>query len=473
MADYAAVVAGTGFASTFFLHEYLAHAPADARVLVLEAGRRYSHAEQLALESSLAERSRGAVDNRTPEKPWVFTLAFGGGSNCWWACTPRLLESDFELYTRYGVGRDWPLRYADLDPWYGRAEQLMEVSGPERSPYPRSTPYPQPPHEGGDPDRILAAAHPDGFFVQPTARPRRPTRSGSPACCANSVCQLCPIDSKFTIENGLAATYADPRVRLELGAPVEAVEVEGGVARGVTYRQDGRDARASAELVVLGANALFNPHILLRSGMQHPELGRNLFEQSALRARVLLDGVEGMQGSTSITGHGYMLYDGEHRREAGAVLIETHNVPSLRRERGRWRELLDVLCIVEDLPRSESRVTFDPADPDRPVVHSALASSYARRGAARAKEKLADVMAPLPVEGIEFAPELEDTEFHMLGTVAMGDDPASSVVDRDLRHHEVRNLLVLGGSAFPTGSPANPTLTLSALSLRAAAELFV
>jgi len=53
----------------------------------------------------------------------------------------------------------------------------------------------------------------------------------------------------------------------------------------------------------------------------------------------------------------------------------------------------------------------------------------------------------------------------------MGRDPKTSVVDADLRHHRVRNLLVLGSSTFPTCPPANPTLTLAALSLRAARRL--
>jgi choline dehydrogenase-like flavoprotein len=62
------------------------------------------------------------------------------------------------------------------------------------------------------------------------------------------------------------------------------------------------------------------------------------------------------------------------------------------------------------------------------------------------------------------------TEGHILGTTVMGADPRESVVDRHLIHHRVRNLLVLGGSAFPTSSPANPTLTIAALSLWAAAR---
>jgi choline dehydrogenase-like flavoprotein len=60
------------------------------------------------------------------------------------------------------------------------------------------------------------------------------------------------------------------------------------------------------------------------------------------------------------------------------------------------------------------------------------------------------------------------TAAHIQGTVVMGDDPATSVVDRHLIHHDYRNLLVLGASAFPAASPAYPTLTVSALSLWAA-----
>jgi choline dehydrogenase-like flavoprotein len=53
----------------------------------------------------------------------------------------------------------------------------------------------------------------------------------------------------------------------------------------------------------------------------------------------------------------------------------------------------------------------------------------------------------------------------------MGDDPATSVVDRDLRAHEVDNLFVVGSAVFPTAGPLNPSLTIAALALRAAGAI--
>ncbi len=57
---------------------------------------------------------------------------------------------------------------------------------------------------------------------------------------------------------------------------------------------------------------------------------------------------------------------------------------------------------------------------------------------------------------------------HIMGTTVMGNDPKTSVVDRDCRTHDHPNLFILGGSVFPTSSTANPTSTIAALALRAA-----
>jgi choline dehydrogenase-like flavoprotein len=183
---------------------------------------------------------------------------------------------------------------------------------------------------------------------------------------------------------------------------------------------------------------------------------------------VYLNGVDNFQGSTSITGHGYMLYDGPHRSKYGACLIESWNRPAFRNEPGRWRQIQHLKCIVEDLPQDRNRVLVPSSDSAKPVVRFEARSDYAMRGIAVLDEVLPRILAKLPVERLEISRTLGETESHIQGTTVMGEDPADSIIDQNLVHHQVRNLLVMGSGAFPTGAPANPTLTISALALRAA-----
>lgn len=60
---------------------------------------------------------------------------------------------------------------------------------------------------------------------------------------------------------------------------------------------------------------------------------------------------------------------------------------------------------------------------------------------------------------------------HIMGTCRMGADPRTSVVDAELRVHGHRNCFVISTAVFPTVGTANPTLTLAALGLRAAAAI--
>ena len=466
-------IVGTGFAGAFFLLGWLERAAPDARVLVLERGPAWEHARRVAerrnspIVETDAVRWAGAA-----AKPWRFTIGFGGGTNCWWGNTPRMLPDDFRMRELFAVGRDWPYGYAELVPFYERAEALMHVAGPAEAPY-RSAPYPQPPHRLNGAEEALARAHPGAFHAMPTTRARLATE-GRGACCANGVCHLCPVDAKFTIENGLARVFADGRVTLRTEADVQAVETEAGAARAVLWRDgEGREHRARADAVALAANAIFNPAILLRSGIGHPLTGQRLHEQVGLRAEVRLNGLEGFNGSTSVTGMGTMLYDDrERRRDRAACLLETWNVGLMRTEPGRWREVLPVRLVYEDLPLERNAVELDPADGARPVARFERHSDYAARAMANAFADLERVVGALPVEGVAIHDEPEPTEGHIMGTTVMDADPARGVVDPDCVHHAVRNLLVLGSSTFPTGAPANPSLTIAAQSLRAAHRWF-
>jgi choline dehydrogenase-like flavoprotein len=466
------VLVGSSFASTFFLHRYLQRAPASARVLVLERGAHREHSWQLINRGELIREAEASYDGRRSSKPWVFRLAFGGSSNCWWACTPRFLPEDFRLHSTYGVGRDWPLSYDDLEPYYCEAEAIMAVSGPDDgTPFPMSRPYPQPPHRFSQPDLLLKKRFGAAYINQPTARPSRTLDSGRLRCCGTGVCSRCPIDSKFTILNSLAHLYRDSRVTLLTRATALGLDVAANRVTGVRYVHDGEERVAEAELVGLGANALFNPLLLLRSGLPDGGAGQGLVEQVSRDVVIDLDGVDNFNGSTSITGNGYMLYSGPHRRTRAAALMESSNVPLLRDERGKWRQRLQLTFIFEDLPQPANRVLAG-TDPATPVIEYGAPSSYTQRAVEALESSIAPVLDALPVERyqIETSPASK-SEGHNLATTCMGDDPSTSVVDRDLLHHRVRNLLVLGGSVFPTISPSNPTLTICALSLRAADRL--
>jgi choline dehydrogenase-like flavoprotein len=169
-----------------------------------------------------------------------------------------------------------------------------------------------------------------------------------------------------------------------------------------------------------------------------------------------------------------MLYDGPHRAERAACLIESWNVPYLsdiRIEAGRWRQHMRLKIILEDIPDEANFVAPNADNPALPETHYTTHSTYTQNTLDILPEVLPQILNPIPVEGIRFDDKINPSEAHILGTTVMGNDPETSIVDRYLKHHEVRNLLVLGSSVYPTCSPANPTLTLSALSLWAADHL--
>jgi choline dehydrogenase-like flavoprotein len=132
--------------------------------------------------------------------------------------------------------------------------------------------------------------------------------------------------------------------------------------------------------------------------------------------------------------------------------------------------MVNFRMIFEDLPRDENYVATS-ADRLKPEVHFKGPSDYTLKAIDKMKEKLPGLLACLPVESITYTDPFP-TESHILGTTRMSQTAAEGVIDKHLIHHQYRNLFVLGSSNFTTYTPANPTLTLSALSLYAADQAF-
>lgn len=471
--QYSVAVIGSGFGSLFFIHRLLQRRP-DARVLVLERG---------AFRSWDVQTSEGRNSSIPPEdtfaatgakKHWNFTLAYGGGTNCWGGATPRMLPNDFRLKSKYGRGQDWPLSYDELEPYYATAEAIMDISGPDDFTLvtPRSGPYPQPPHRMSAADRVMKAAQPDLHFAVTTARARVANAQRN-ACCASFQCELCPAEAKFTALNGFAHITDHPNVHILCDAEVREIETSGGTSvSAIRYSHGGRDQRIRCDLCVLGANAIHSPAILLRSGIAHPLLGRGLSEGLSYGVEVFLDGLDNLDGSTKRTGLNYSLYDGPFRAEHGAAYIQFDNqFPyGLRADFGRWSQIVSVKVSVEEELLDNNYVAIDKDG--KPIVNFAGRSTYARLAVQRSLEQLPKVLAPLPIEEIVVKQDLAvasmDTLSHLQGTLRMGSTSADSVIDRAQVHHDLRNLIVVGTSVMPSCPPVEPSLTAAALSLRAA-----
>lgn len=453
--DWDVVIAGSSFSAMFFAHGL----PDHLNILFVEKGQDYSHADQIAHGWAVREKIEQRNSSGAP-KEWVAFTLFGGNSNYWWGNTPRLHPDDFILKSKFGIGEDWPITYDDLEPFWIQAEEMIEVCGGQSDHIlPRSAPFPYPPHAPSRSDIALREYSP--LWVP---LPSATSNGGSRArCCANGVCRICPVDAKFTILNGFER-LEHPGAHYLLGTEVRTVDIEGGQARAVQVKTaDGAEARLRGNTIALGTNGIFNAAILLRSGIKNKALGAYLHEQGEVDIILDTANIKAFYGGASETGHGYHFYHDIDRSEAGAVLIETVNAPvSIRREQGKWANRLHLRLTVDDIPMAENRVLLED---DEPVIEWVGYTDYAMRGLRRAIDGLPDII-PDTVEDL-IVDEKIRTQAHIQGTHRMGPSAQSSVVDDRLRLHGVPNLFVLGSGAFPTCSPANPSLTISALSLRA------
>lgn len=476
MIKYDLIVVGTGFASTFFLKKFL-EKQKDKKILVLERGNLYPYIERLKAkrgESSEYEKnSPSYLDtfvNHHPEKAWRYTNNFGGSSNCWWGCTPRFMPSDFKMKSLYGIEQDWPIDYDELEKYYEEVEQLMFVSGPEETPFPRKNIYPLPPHLFAPPDQILHTKYGVEYISQPTARARQAV-DGRNQCLGNATCELCPVNAKFTIENSNIDVYSHENVTISYGANAYALTIVNNKATQIHYVQDKVEKMAVADMFILGANPFFNTNILLNSGDKNSFTGKGFGEQLGIQTLIYLENMRNTGGTTWVNANGYMLYDGEHRKQYAGCLIETNNAPYIRLEENKWYNIMSFRLIFEDLPQSDNYITTTDDKLIPQIYYNAGRSQYALKAFEEAKKKIPKMLDCLPVEAIKYLDPFPN-EGHILGGTRMGTSPQNSVVDKHLIHHQYKNVMVLGAGSFTTYTPSNPTLTLSALSLYAADKVF-
>jgi choline dehydrogenase-like flavoprotein len=437
----------------------------------------------------------------------------GGTTWHWLGTTPRLLPSDFRMKSLFGVGVDWPISYNDLEPWYVKAEHEIGVAGNDNAPQgsPRSAGFPMEAVPTSYLDKVIdTAARKIGFRVEATPQARNTEGfNNRDRCegCSNCI-PICPVGAKYD-----ALIHIDQATargaKLIFNAVVWDVLLNAdGSARGVVYRQPDRaDVTVLANVVVMAANAVETPKIMLAANGGHGVgnssgmLGRNLMDHPIQLSYALsAEPVFPQRGPLSTAGI-EAPRQAPTRGQKSAFRVEVGNDgwkfpigdPTFEftaqpdgqpfvdlREGGnalakRWHDHvareIRFGSLTEQLPNPANRITPDFAHLDaiglpRPRIAFTI-GQYVRDGMADAAvlhERLFDQLHATERTHVGFP----FGSGHLMGTTQMGANPATSVTDGFGRAHDVRNLWIAGSSLFPTVGTANPTLTLAALALRTA-----
>ncbi|WP_322998354.1 GMC family oxidoreductase [Castellaniella sp.] len=440
----------------------------------------------------------------------TYLKVVGGTTWHWLGTCLRLLPSDFQLQTLHGRGVDWPIVYSDLEPYYLQAEHALGVSGDSDHDLgsPRSGAFLLPPIPQSYLDRTLTQALKDTRFqVQATPQARNSVvHDQRPPCCGSSSCiPVCPVQAKYDATVHLKQAQAAGARLLDQSTVVQLVPDAQGRIRSARFRRwDQSEGEVQAPIFVLACHAIETPRLLLASKSEawprglanrSDQVGRNLMDHPVQLSWALShDPVYPYRGPLSTSGI-ENLRDGGFRGDRSAYRIEIGNdgwnwptgapLTLAAQMAGRGLSAADLdralahetsrhlrlTALTEQLPEADNRVTLDATKTDYygvplPHIHYRV-GDYARQGMQQARQDHGEIFGQLQASAIQHATDFFGAG-HIMGTCRMGSDPDHSVVDAQLRSHDHQNLFILGSSVFPTGGTANPSLTIAALSLRAA-----
>ncbi|MBS1878013.1 MAG: GMC family oxidoreductase [Actinobacteria bacterium] len=437
----------------------------------------------------------------------VMFSAVGGASLFYGAHWLRLLPSDFRLRSLDGICDDWPISYDDLKPYHDEVDKFIGASGLEGDPaYPEGLTYPRPPHPPGPTGlRGAAAANELGWHWWPGANAIAVNKTKTLEPCARrGTCEWgCPEGAKSSFDLIYMPQALQAGAKLIHGARVREVTTEpGGLADGAIWLdRDGVEHHQRARVVVLCANGIGTPRLLLLSGGEaHPDglanssglVGRNLMlHPNCLVTGYYDDAMESWLGPAGQLIHSMEFYETrpEHDFPRGCKLhlvpipgpLTTINVHRELPFDAVWGDSFHGVAArhagsmlwaanTEDLPEESNRIVLDPDLTDdlgvsAPKVEYQISEDNWKilRFAVERMEELHRVAGAAETFAVELD---EDQPGHLLGTARMGDDPASSVVDSFGRSHDVPNLFIADGSVFVTGGSVNPTCTIAAIALR-------
>ena len=465
----------------------------------------------------VSDREHPYITDGDQQFRWIRGYHLGGRSLLWGRACWRWSDLDFEANLRDGHGVDWPIRYADLAPWYSHVERFVGIAG----------------------ERLGLSYLPDGEFlpawelncaeqfvkrgIEGAFKGRHVTitrvanltrdHEGRTRCQARNQCARgCSFGAYFSsLSATLPAARKTGRLTVVTDAIVESVLYDDKTDRAIGVRVIDGKTKSSRDylgrLIFLNASTIGTAQILLNSksrrfpnGLANSsgEVGHNLMDHlSKAGAHGVVPGLEDEyyfgrrptgayiprfrnlggkpDAGVSFT-RGYGIQAGAGRagwdRGSRSLGIGTALKQSLR-EPGEWTMSLQGYC--ECLPRHENHISLDPERKDGwgiPVVHIHWSWSENEK-ALRADMKMqsAEMLEAAGCKNVQTYDDDAPMGFsvHEMGTVRMGSDPKTSVLNAHNQAHDVPNLFVTDGSCMASTSCVNPSITYMALTARAVA----
>ena len=449
---------------------------------------------------------------------WVRARCLGGKTNIWGRLALRLSDYDFKGKTHDGYGEDWPLSYADIEPYYDKVDLLLGISGV------RENLKHLPDGKFQRPFKLNPAEVTLRNALEKMGRTATPYRAGVTTdglvhnkyrskCYGRGACSRraggCDIHAAFDSPTGLIFPARDTaRLTVRTNATAHEVQVDPvtGKANGVLFIDTvtGKSFAARAKVVVLAASTLESTRLLLLSkSSQHPNGLANssgvvghyfcehlmgprvtgLAKDRIGAPRTLDDGRPGGfyvprfrnledKRTDYIRGYGF-----EGGGGVGMMPGESSSAPGFGKA---WKKqvrdyagaYIDMGGFGEVLPRYENSVSIDPVVKDRwgiPVLR--FDYKFGDNEKKMAADMAASAQEMFEAAGFEIVDVgrsllTEGWSIHELGTSRMGSDSKTSALNQFQQSHDVKNLFVVDGSSHVSASCQNPTWTIMALAWR-------
>jgi choline dehydrogenase-like flavoprotein len=404
----------------------------------------------------------------------------------------------FKCKSALGYGRDWPISFDELEPYYEEAEEALKISGPIRYPWGRRRKrYPYREHEVNAAGLVLARGC-EALGIKwspiPLATLSAPRGMAHP-CVYRGFCAYgCSTNAKQSV----LVTFI-PRA-LKAGAEVRDLAMVGrievgkdGRATGLTYHRAGSWRHQKARNVVVAGYAIETPRLLLNSKCN--QFPHGLANESGLVGTHLMihsgPGVWGIMDEEvrcykappcmAVTEH--WNYDDSDKKDFDGAYAFMSQGPlpvgwaqaqainrgmwgmKLRQEMTRYNHIAGLRIVGETQPRRVNRVEVADENDQFGLPIPRVTFSYSENDQKLMKHSIGSMKSVLEAAG---AKELwvDDDTSHLMGGCRMGDDPGDSVVNKDGRSWSIPNLWVCDGSLFPTSGGVNPSLTIQALACR-------